>query len=176
MPSKSLSCPCSFLVLALVMSAGCTEAPSAPLSARMTPAALRAMAQAATRTHSEFDGHLNADFYLSCIDEVTHWEGSFHATVDVITTPSGNTSIRVQGTSDVAKFFVERENGVRYYMIGHGSTQRHEFIGPVHVLSISEPKVFRSADGETLVTNYHLQITFDESGTPVSVKATGACP
>jgi hypothetical protein len=178
MPWRSLTRLCSPLVVAFVMSAGCSEVPSAPPSpaGMSAAAAVQAVAESATRTHSEFDGHLNADFYLSCIDEVTHWEGSFHVAVDVISTPSGNTSITVKGTSDLETFFLERQSGARYYMIGHGSTQRHEFIGPVHVLSISEPKVFRSADGETLVTNYHLQVMFDESGAVVSVKATGACP
>jgi hypothetical protein len=158
---------------------GCAEGPSGPsptLTAPQTVQAVAADGGGATRTHSEFDGRLNAEFYLSCIDEITHWEGSFHVTVDVTSTPSGNTSIRVQGTSDRTTFFVERSNGVRYYMIGQGSTQRHEFIGPVHVLSIVEPKVFRSADGETLVTNYHLQVIFDENGNAVRVTANGACP
>lgn len=165
------------LLVALVISTGCTDAPTAPLRTAMpATVALQAAAQGVTRTHSEFDGSLNADFYLSCIDEITHWEGSFHVTVDVVSTPSGNTSTTIKGTSNVETFFLERENGVRYYMIGHGSTQRHDFVGPVRIVSVSEPKVFRSADGETLVTNYHLQVMFDDDGTPVSVKAVGACP
>jgi hypothetical protein len=176
MPRRSFTRLRALLVTgALLGSAACVDGPAA-LNPALVPTEAVSAAKGATRTHSEFDGQLNADFYLSCIDEVTHWEGSFHVTVDITRSPSGNTSIRVQGTSDASTFFVERANGVRYYMIGHGSTQRHEFIGPVHVLSIVEPKVFRSADGETLVTNYHLQVIFDEDGTPVRVTANGACP
>jgi hypothetical protein len=61
-------------------------------------------------------------------------------------------------------------------MIGQGSTQLHEFEGPVSFLNIVEPKVFRSASGDVLVTNYHLRITFDAEGNPISVIANGACP
>jgi hypothetical protein len=135
-----------------------------------------AVASVATRSHSEFDISREADFYLSCIDEMTHWVISGHVSIDVVLTPTGTTSIRVQGNSNEAAFYLVRANGVRYDMIGQGSTQEHDFAGPVSFLNIAEPKVFRAADGDVLVTNYHLLITFDANGDPVSVIANGACP
>jgi hypothetical protein len=61
-------------------------------------------------------------------------------------------------------------------MIGQGLTERHEFIGPVHLIDVAEPKVFRSSGGDVLVTNYHLMIRFDDQGNPISVTANGVCP
>ena len=132
--------------------------------------------QPVTHTHAEFDVHVDAYIYLTCINEVTHWVGTGHVTIDEIQTPTGITSIRVEGRSDESNFYLTRANGVRYDMFGQGSTERHEFIGPVHLLDIAEPKLFRSADGDVLVTNYHLMIRFDDQGNPISVTANGACP
>lgn len=163
-----------FVTLTIVAAtvAACSDQPTATRSIggpSMT-------AQAVSHTHAEFDVHLDAFFYLSCIDELTHWVANGHVTVDAIQTPIGNTSIRVEGRSDPTNFFVIRANGVRYDMIGQGLTERHEFIGPVHVLNIVEPKVFRSSSGDVLVTNYHLMIMFDDQGNPISITANGACP
>src|SRR6266550_7298457 len=119
----------------------------------------QALAQGATRTHSEFDISREQDVYLSCIDEVTHWVISSHVTVDVVQTPSGITSIIIKGHSNESEFYLVRANGVRYNMIGTGSTQRHDFEGPVTFVNFAEPKVFRSESGDILVTNYHLRIT-----------------
>ena len=44
------------------------------------------------------------------------------------------------------------------------------------VETIVEPKVFKSASGDVLVTNYALVTVFDSNGDPVTVHATGACP
>ncbi|MFL5612469.1 MAG: hypothetical protein ACJ796_02275 [Gemmatimonadaceae bacterium] len=158
----------------LLQSMSCTDLPSATRTLR--PNAASNTSTPATRTHTEFTVHVNADIYLTCINEVTHWEGTGHVTVDVVTTPTGITSTRIQGNSDESTFTVTRADGTRYYMIGSGSTQRHDFDGPVSIVTIAEPKVFRSASGDILVTNYALVIVFDDQGAPVTVHAVGACP
>jgi len=158
-----------------VLSSACADSPSAP-RASLSPGAPSLSASGATRTHSEFNGSINTDIYLSCIDEVTHWQGSFTVTVDVVQTPTGITSTRIRGNSDESTFSVTRADGTRYYMIGQGSTQRHDFDGPVSIVTITEPKVFKSASGDVLVTNYAFVIVFDKNGVPVTVHAVGACP
>ena len=158
-----------------VLSSACADVSTAP-RAPLTPGVPSRFASAATRTHSEFSGSLNADIFLSCIGEVTHWEGSFTISVDVVQTPTGIVSTRIKGVSDVSTFSVTRADGTRYYMIGQGSTQMHDFEGPVSIVTISEPKVFKSASGDVLVTNYAFVIVFDKNGVPVTVHAVGACP
>jgi hypothetical protein len=158
-----------------VLSSGCADSPSAP-RASLTPGAPSLSASGATRTHSEYNGSINTDIYLSCIDEVTHWQGSFTVTVDVVQTPTGITSTRIRGNSDESTFSVTRADGTRYYMIGQGSTQRHDFEGPVSIVTITEPKVFKSASGDVLVTNYAFVVVFDKNGGLVTVHAVGACP
>lgn len=159
---------------AYAMLTACADAPTAlhPL----TPGAPAASVSGATRTHSELNGSLDSDFYLSCIDEVTHWQGSFTVTTDVVQTPTGITSTRIRGNSDESTFVVTRADGTEYYMVGSGSTQRHDFDGPVSIVTIAEPKVFRSASGDVLVTVYAFVIVFDKNGSPVTVHAVGACP
>jgi hypothetical protein len=158
-----------------VLSSACTEAPSAP-RASLSPGAPSRSASAATRTHSEYSGSVNTDIYLSCIDEITHWEGSFTVSVDVVQTPTGIISTRIRGNSDESTFSVTRADGTRYYMIGTGSTQRHDFEGPVSMVTLAEPKVFKSASGDVLVTNWAFVIVFDKDGALVTVHAVGACP
>ena len=158
-----------------VLSSACADSPAAP-RASLTPGAPSFSASGATRTHSEYNGSINTDIYLSCINEVTHWQGSFTVTVDVVQTPTGITSTRIRGNSDESTFSLTRADGTRYYMIGQGSTQRHDFEGPVSIVTITEPKVFKSASGDVLVTNYAFVIVFDKNGGLVTVHAVGACP
>jgi uncharacterized Fe-S cluster-containing protein len=51
-------------------------------------------------------------------------------------------------------------------MIGQGSTQRHDFEGPVSIVTITD----------VLVTNYAFVIVLDKNGGLVTVHAVGACP
>jgi hypothetical protein len=157
--------------LAVLLLAACDREATAP---RMTHPVMSA--QGATQEHSEFSFYVSNDFYLACLDEVTHWEGPVTGSVDITTTPSGNVIARVKAHVDPT-FFVERPNGVRYYPVGPAqATHLTELVGPVYRFSVTEPSIFESLAGERIVFTYHFQVVIDKNGNAVVEKGTGVCP
>jgi hypothetical protein len=164
-------------VLATLVVTGCIDAtrPTDPSfrSSALTPAAT---ASGATRTAVAFSGYNDVDIPLSCLNgEVTHWEGSFTATIQTIVTPSGMTQeqIAVQFGPD---YFVERANGVRYYPVGPFLINEHHLFGPVTVIAGTAAGSWRSADGDVLALGFHVSFVYDQQGNLVLEKWTGACP
>jgi hypothetical protein len=128
------------------------------------------------KTHTEFEEFDSFDIVLSCMNgESTHWEGTVRVTVDAISTPSGNIQERISVAFQPG-FFVERENGVRYYPAGPFPIREHHLFGPVTVIAGTAAGAWKSADGDVLVLGFHVQITFDKNGVPRLEKLTGACP
>jgi len=157
----------------LVGLAGCTDGATA--TGALAPTERAAPAKTATRTHTEFSGSQSDDIYFSCVDEVVHYEVTYNATVDVTTSATGIQSIAFRGILQPGSF-VMRANSVRYDVFAHAQSENHEIIGPVHVIEGAIPQLFRSADRDVLVSNFHYQLVFDRNGDPVTVQFTGACP
>jgi hypothetical protein len=160
--------------LALALLAGCSDAPVTGPS-RAPASAVKSVG--ATQQHLEFDVYDEFDIQLSCMDgEPTHWEGPVHVTIDRVTTASGvvNTSFAlVFGPT----YFVERENGVRYYPVAGFPVHEHHTDGPLTLIAGTAAGVFKSAAGETLPLGYHVQVVYDPNGnTVVDWKFTGVCP
>ncbi len=148
---------------------GCAEPPTA--SPPVEPPEL-----AVTRNHFEVPFYQDADFYLTCLDEVVHYEGPGVMTADILETPSGVTVARLVFEIDPS-FFVERPNGVRYYAeIPPTRPRVTQITGPASVVIVTEVAHFISADGERLVLSYHSQVVFKPNGEPAVEKFTGACP
>lgn len=164
----------SLVAVFLVGASACSEGPAA-LTGLQPPQSSLAAVQGATRTHTEFSGSDNLEIYFSCVDEVVKYVVTYTASLDIITSASGVQNIRLTGRLDPGSY-VERANGVRYYAFGHAQSRNHELVGPVHVLGGALPQLFRSADGEVLVSNFAYQIVFDGNGDPVVTQFTGACP
>jgi hypothetical protein len=155
----------------LVVLFACAGEPTAPRDA-----APQLAAAGATHTQFEVSGYQSADFYLSCLDEVTHWEGPYHFVFDVTTTPSGNTITRLHAPYDPS-FFVQRANGVRYYpRVPPSGGTLIQIKGPVTVIANTEVDLFESAAGDRLVLGLHYQLVVDREGNVVIEKFTGACP
>jgi hypothetical protein len=163
----------SVLVAGIVVGlAGCADETTATGALAPTE---RAAATKASRTHTEFVGSQSDDIYFSCVDEVVHYEVTYNATVDVTTSATGIRSIAFRGILQPGSF-VMRANGVRYDVFAHAHSENHEIVGPVHVMEGAIPQLFRSADGDVLVSNFHYQLVFDHDGEPVTIQFTGACP
>jgi hypothetical protein len=144
-----------------------------------TPKAATApsMSNAASREHLEFDVFNDYDIQLSCMNgESTHWEGTVHVAIDITTTPSGvvNTSFAL---SFAPTFFVERENGVRYYAVAGFPLHEHHTDGPLTLIAGTAAGVFKSDDGDTLPLGFHVQVVYDrDANAIVDWKFTGVCP
>src|SRR4051794_33091906 len=77
MRSRIIVLPAVIMIIAI---AGCADPTAAPHPDVTAPEA--AATRSVVRTHTEFDGHVDATFYLSCVDQDTHWVGDFHAQID----------------------------------------------------------------------------------------------
>jgi hypothetical protein len=146
----------------------------APMAA---PMSLRPASSAA---HDEFEIVLpdnSGPLFLSCIGEEV-WVNStnVHLAFNVVTTPNGHVVTRARIFWPTHSFYVERQNGVRYFQPDNAPSSYHEFDGPVHFITITDPWNLRSASGELLKFQAHQRITFDDDGNVTSYKITGACP
>ncbi len=158
--------------LAVVLLAACDRAPTAPHATQPLLSA-----QGATQEHIEFAFYFSGDFVLSCFGGLTHWEGPVAGTIDITTTPSGNSVARLKAKADPTFFVEVVSSGVRYHPVGPAqATHLTEVIGPVYKFSITEPAIFESDAGDRVVTSYHLQIVVNGNGDAVVEKATGVCP
>ena len=165
--SPPLSRCVTVLVLALVT--GCADAPTEPrvLAGGVSPNV--------TREHIEFDVYDDFDIVLTCVEGVTHWQGSVHVTIDAVTTPSGtaSTRFRVEFAPD---YFVEMPDGTRYYPVKFNVNEHHTD-GTLTNIAGTAAGVFRSADGDTIALGFHVQVVYDPKGnTVVDWKFTGVCP
>ena len=163
-----------FVPMFLALVTACAE--PALLTAPLDAPALTTQGAGATRTHAEFDVFDSFDIVLSCLpNETTHFEGPVHVTFDAITTPSGATQERISVAFGDG-YFVERENGVRYYPVGPFPINEHHLFGPVTVIAGTAAGAWRSADGDVIAFGFHVQLVYDKDGNPVLEKWTGACP
>ena len=166
------------LVLAVCSIAACAD--TSPVSPETgAPAAVFSQSSnGATRT--EFQVGPNdfiTELYLSCIDEVVTLHNlGFVFSYEVVTTPSGNTSTRARISWPENRFFVERQNGVRYYQREGEHSIYREFAGSVHFIMFTDPWHLWSEDGEILKFQAHQQLWFDEEGNLEMYKITGSCP
>lgn len=166
------------LVLAVSSIAACADA--SPVSPETgAPAAVFSQSgNGATRTEFQVGPRdFITELYLSCIDEVVTLHNlGFVLSLEVVTTPSGNTSTRGRFSWPENRFFVERQNGVRYYQREGTRSIYREFDGPNHFIMITDPWHLWSEDGEMLKFQVHYQVWLDEEGNFERDKLTGSCP
>ena len=153
------------LLAATVMLSACSD-DSSPLSPRLLSGV--SAANGATRDHLEFDDYNDFDLVVSCVNGTTHWQGTIHVVIDVVT----NISV----TFDPS-YFVQTPNGTRYHPSAGFSVKEHHLDGPVTLIAGTASGVFKSADGDTLPLGFHVQVLYDRDGNAVvDWKFIGVCP
>jgi hypothetical protein len=147
---------------------------TSPAADRLTDPA--AVSNGATRTTTEFDFYQNADFFLACLGEMTHWEGPVRTEWTVITTPTGSVMNKIYNNPGPT-FYMERPNGVRYYARTGNQSRITWFLGPVEVVAGAEPTILESASGERLVLSIAWQFVMSPNGdTIIDWQFVGVCP
>jgi hypothetical protein len=165
--------PCTGLLFAVFVLSACGE-PLSPLSAGALGRG--ANASGAVQEHVEFDVFDNNDLPLTCLNgEMTHWEGSVHVTMDIITAPSGLTQERIQ-VEFGDDYFVERTNGDRYYPVGPFPVNEHRLFGAVTVIAGTAAGAWKSASGDVIALGFHAQFVYDKDGNAILEQFIGACP
>ena len=144
-------------ILAALFWAVACDRPS-PTAVEMTGVTSIAAARASsTREVVEFDQHVSADFFLTCINEMTHWEGPVHVTASTTTTPGGPVISKFRG--DVSsEFFIERADGTRYHANSSAGQMATIVEGPASVISVTSHGAFKSSSGDVLPTTVHMQV------------------